>query len=167
MSVPKIVLAGLTLAEVFEGLEPQKVSCCNWAADYPYAPEVAFRMFHTGDKLYIRFDVKEQYTAARITENNGDVWTDSCCEFFYSLDGKSYYNIEVSCIGRMLCGYYTEKGATALRAGEEILSQVERTSTLGSEPFEERVGENSWSLTLGIPTAVFHQHKIESWDAAR
>ena len=34
----------------------------------------------------------------------------------------------------------------------------------GSEPFEERVGENKWSLMLGLPTSIMHQHKVESWD---
>ena len=167
MIIPKIILTGITIAEVFEGLEPQKIACCNWAEEFPYTPDVSFRMFHTGEKLYIRFDVAEQYTAARVTENNGDVWTDSCCEFFFSLDGKSYYNVETSCIGRMLCGYYTEQGATAIRAGEDVLSQVERIPSLGTEPFEERVGNNRWSLIIGLPTVILHQHKIESWDGLK
>ena len=148
MKISKIDLAGRTFDEIFEGIAPEKIACCNWAEDFPYAPDVTFKMFHTGDKLYIRFDVEEQYTAARITEDNGDVWTDSCCEFFFSLDGKAYYNIECNCIGRMLCGHYTEKGAPALRAGAEILSQVERITSLGYEPFEERVGDNKWSLQI-------------------
>ncbi len=164
MKISKIDLAGRTFDEIFEGIAPEKIACCNWAEDFPYAPDVTFKMFHTGDKLYIRFDVEEQYTAARITEDNGDVWTDSCCEFFFSLDGKAYYNIECNCIGRMLCGHYTEKGAPALRAGAEILSQVERITSLGYEPFEERVGDNKWSLVLIVPPTIFHQDKIESWE---
>ena len=61
----------------FDGIEPCRIACCNWAAEYPYAPEVTFRMFHTGDYLMLRFDVAERYTAARVTEDNGRVWTDS------------------------------------------------------------------------------------------
>ena len=167
MKIAKIDLAGRTLEEVFEGITPEKIACCNWAEEFPYSPNVTFRMFHTGEKLYLRFDVEEQYTAARITEDNGDVWTDSCCEFFFSLDGKAYYHIECSCIGRMLCGYYAEKGAPALRAGADILSQVERITSLGTEPFEERVGDNKWSLMLAVPPTIFHQDKIESWDGLK
>ena len=166
MKVAKINLAGQTLEQVFEGIAPEKIACCNWAEEYPYAPYVTFKMFHTGDKLYLRFDVEEGYTAARVAENNGEVWTDSCCEFFLSLDGKAYYNVETTCIGKMLIGY-RQKCEAAIHAGEDILSQVERYTSLGTEPFEERIGENKWSLMLGLPTSIMHQHKVESWDGLK
>ena len=84
----------------FDGIEPCRIACCNWAEEYPYAPEVTFRMFHTGDYLMLRFDVAERYTAARVTEDNGRVWTDSCVEFFIAPDQGLYYNFETTCIGR-------------------------------------------------------------------
>ena len=62
----------------FASVEAQPIACCNWAETYPYAPDVQFRMFHTGDYLMLRFDVAERYTAARVAEDNGRVWTDSC-----------------------------------------------------------------------------------------
>ena len=166
MKVAKIDLAGRTLEQVFEGIAPEKIACCNWAAEFPYTPKVSFKMFHTGDKLYVRFDVEEQYTAALVAEDNGQVWTDSCCEFFLAPDDTAYYNIETTCIGKMLIGY-RRKGYEVIHAGADVLSQVERTASLGSEPFAERVGDNKWSLMLGLPTAVMHQHKIESWDGLK
>ena len=48
----------------FGSIEPQPVACCNWPEQYPYAPEVSFRMFHTGAYLMLRFDVREQWTMA-------------------------------------------------------------------------------------------------------
>ena len=166
MKVAKIDLGGRTLDEVFEGIIPEKIACCNWAEEYPYAPSVQFKMFHTGEKLYVRFDVEEQYTAARVAEDNGEVWTDSCCEFFLSLGGEAYYNVEMTCIGRMLIGY-RQKGQDVIHAGDDILSQVERIPSLDTEPFEERVGENKWSLMYALPTAIMHQHKVESWDGLK
>ena len=44
----------------FAGIEPQAVACCNWPEQFPYTPEVSFRMFHTGDYLMLRFDVAER-----------------------------------------------------------------------------------------------------------
>ena len=166
MKVAKIDLASKALAEVFEGITPEKIACCNWAKEYPYAPNVTFKMFHSGEKLYVRFDVEEGYTAARVAADNGEVWTDSCCELFLSLDGEAYYNVETTCIGKMLIGY-RKKGQDVIHAGDEILSQVERHTSLGTEPFEERVGENKWSLMLGLPTAIMHQHKVDSWNGLK
>ncbi len=62
--------------------EPQAVACCNWPQEYPYAPRVTFRMFHTGTRLYVRFEVEEECTMAAVAEDQGPVWTDSCCELF-------------------------------------------------------------------------------------
>ena len=49
MKVAKIDLSGKTLEQAFEGIVPEKIACCNWAEEYPYAPEVTFKMFHTGE----------------------------------------------------------------------------------------------------------------------
>ena len=166
MKISKIELSDKNLNEVFESIAPEKIACCNWAEEFPYAPNVTFKMFHTGEKLYVRFDVEEGYTAARVAEDNGEVWTDSCCEFFLSLDGEAYYNVETTCIGKMLIGF-RKKGQDVIHAGEEILSQVERHTSLGTTPFEERIGENKWSLMLGLPTSIMHQHKVESWNGLK
>ena len=94
----------------FAGIEPQAIACCNWPEQFPYAPEVSFRMFHTGDYLMLRFDVAERCTMARVTEDNGEVWTDSCVEFFITPDDSGYYyNFECSCIGRLLLGFRKER----------------------------------------------------------
>ena len=66
----------------------------------------------------------------------------------------------------MLIGYRA-KGKEVVHAGEEVLSQVERITSLGTEPFEERIGDNKWSLILGLPTAIMHQDKIDSWEGLK
>ena len=133
--------------ETFAGIEPRPVACCNWPAEFPYAPEVSFRMFHTGDWLMLRFDVAERYTAALVTEDNGEVWTDSCAEFFIAPDEGMYYNFETTCIGRMLLG--ARKSRTeAEHASPEVLAGVKRYTTLPGEPFAEREGDNRWSLAF-------------------
>lgn len=167
LKIRKIDLAGRTLDDVFAEVAPEKIACGNWTAEFPDFPESEFRAFHTGDKLYLRFDVKENLTFARHAVDNGDVWTDSCCEFYFSLDGKTYYTVEMNCIGYMLIAYYPEPRKNSVRAGEEILSQVERITSLGREAFGIREGDNSWSLTMVLPVSICHQHKLESWDGLK
>ena len=57
--------------EAFAGIEPLPVACCNWPAEFPYAPEVSFRMFHTGDWLMLRFDVAERPRASPLSAVTG------------------------------------------------------------------------------------------------
>ena len=148
--------------KAFEGIPATAIACCNWPAAYPYAPKVAFRMFHTGDRLLLRFDVEERYTAAHVTEDNGPVWTDSCVEFFISPDGKSYYNFETNAIGRMLLASRTSR-ADAEPASAEVLGSVKRYPTYPAEAFDEREGDNRWSLTLAIPPQALFRHGITDW----
>ena len=149
--------------QAFDGIEAQPIGCCNWPEQYPYTPKVSFRIFHTGDLLWLRFDVEERYTAARVTKDNGQVWTDSCVEFFLELDDRGYYNFETTCIGRMLLGF-RHTHADAVHAEPEIMASVKRHTTLPfGVPFEEREGDNHWSLTLAIPPQALFRHAITDW----
>lgn len=152
------------LEAAFAKVESHPIACCNWPDGYPYAPEVRFRMFHTGELLLLRFDVAENYTAARVTEDNGEVWTDSCVEFFLAVgDETGYYNFETTCIGRMLLGF-RHTHADAVHAAPEIMASVTRLTTLPfGETFEEREGDNRWSLTLAIPPQALFRHEIADW----
>ncbi len=151
-------------AEVFEKLTPQAIACCNWPEQYPYAPKVQFRIFHSGETLWLRFDVEERYTAARVTEDNGRVWTDSCVEFFLELDESGYYNFETTCIGRMLLGF-RKSHADARHGSAEVMASIRRYPSLpAGEPFEEREGDNRWSMMLAIPATALFRHDLKSWD---
>lgn len=147
----------------FAGTEPRSIACCNWPKAYPYAPKVAFRMFHTGRFLMLRFEVEERYTAARVTQDNGEVWTDSCVECFIALDDKGYYNFETTAIGRMLLGYRRSRNEGVEHASAQTLASVRRMTTLPGEPFEERVGDNRWSVTLAIPSEALFRHALRDW----
>lgn len=167
MTVPKIHIdpANTTAIELaFAGIAPQRIDHCNWSAKFPYAPQVEFRIFHTGACLMVRFNVAERYTAARVTEDNGEVWTDSCVEFFLALDDAGYYNFEATAIGRLLVGYRKSRNEGVEHASAEILSTIARIPSLPAVPFEEREGDNRWSLTLAIPATALFKHRITAWD---
>lgn len=146
----------------FDSLDAQPIACCNWPEEFPYAPDVQFRMFHSGQQLMLRFDVAERYTAALVTEDNGEVWTDSCVEFFIKLDDKGYYNFETTAIGRLLLGFRQSR-TEAVHASKEVLATIRRETTLGTEPFAEREGDNRWSLTLAIPPQALFAHALTDW----
>lgn len=150
------------IESAFRSAELRPVACNNWAEEYPYAPKVGFRMFHTGEKLYLRFEVEERYTQALVAEDNGEVWTDSCVEFFLSLDDTGYYNFETSCNGRMLLAFRKRKPEPTY-ASPEVMRSVERVPSLGGECFPEREGDNRWTLTLAIPAAALFRHRLASW----
>lgn len=147
----------------FDSLGAQSIACCNWPEQFPYAPQVTFRMFHTGDYLMLRFDVAERYTAALVTEDNGEVWTDSCVEFFIAPDGNGFYNFEATSIGRLLLAHRTARTENVRHAAPEVLAAIRRMPSLPAEPFAEREGDNRWTLTLAIPPQALFAHTISDW----
>ncbi len=151
-----------SLDELFQCQPLYPIASNNWAEAYPYAPEVGFRLFHTGEELFLRFEVEERYTQALIEEDNGEVWTDSCVEFFLSFDERGYYNFETTCIGRMLLGFRKEK-PHPVYASKEVMQRIVRIPSLGTTPFKERVGENRWQLTLKIPAKALFCHEFTTW----
>lgn len=143
-------------------VEFHSVNVVNWS-DYPYCPQVEFRIAHTGSEILLHFRVKEASVRAVADADNGRVWEDSCVEFFVSPEADDfYYNFECSCIGRLLL----HGGAPGDRipATDGVLRSVKRWSSLGSTPFEERMGECSWQVVEVIPASALFRHRIDCLD---
>jgi hypothetical protein len=138
----------------------QTINSLNWN-EYPYHPEVSFRMAHDGTSIFLNYHVKEKSIRARYTKDNSMVWTDSCVEFFVLPAGESdYYNIESNCIGTVFFGNGKD-GIYREPAQPEFSNQIQRWSSLGNQPFEERMGAVEWELSLIIPTAAFFKGDIK------
>lgn len=134
------------------------IDTINWE-DFPYRPQVAFQMGYSDDSFYILYHVKEDAVRAVVTENNGRVSNDSCCEMFCSFDGVGYYNLEINCIGIKLLGYRT--GAEdKKRASDDIVDSITCYSSLGNKPFDTKEGGFEYTLLVNIPVSVFFAHKL-------
>lgn len=140
----------------------------DWADEYPYCPRVGFRISHAGRCIMLHYRVAEQSVAAVAAADNGNVWEDSCVEFFFMPDGGDgiYYNIECNCAGRILVGAGRDRHDREL-APPELLAGVTRWASLGSEPFAERVGETAWEVVLSIPLDTFFKHSLVSLSGSR
>lgn len=141
----------------------QTIEAVNWK-EFPYCPDVQFRMAYTDDSILLHYKVTEQSVRAVAGEDNGPVWEDACVEFFSipANDGV-YYNIECNCAGTLLIG----AGATRnerQRAPQSVLDTVRRWSSLGRGSFDERMGMCAWEVALQIPYTVFFMHNITSME---
>lgn len=149
-------------SKILSVYELHPIQCVNWPEKFPEKPIVGFRMAHNGTELFIRFTVEENATLAAIREDNGEVWTDSCVEFFLALDDSGYYNFEFTCIGKALLGFRKER-PNAVHAAPEIMQSIKRLSTLGKDNFEEKKLGKPWELTVAIPTSALFKHQIRQW----
>ncbi len=144
-----------------EGVQFVAIDTNDWSAEYPYTPKAEFRIAHTGKSIVINYRVEEDSVRA-VAADNGNVWEDSCCEFFSIPAGDGvYYNMECNCAGQMLigCGKGRENRE---RAPKEVLDTVKRWSSLGRKPFEEKDAPQQWQMVLVIPTSAYFKHHITS-----
>lgn len=141
------------------GIEFNPIACVNWK-EYPYQPDVKFRAAHTGDAILLHYQVTEASVRAVATADDGRVWEDACVEFFLSPESNDfYYNFECNCAAKLLL-HGGPAGGERPGAAEDVLKSVKRWASLGTEPFEERVGECSWEVALVIPTSAIFRHEI-------
>jgi hypothetical protein len=128
-----------------------------WPA-YPYHPEVYFAIAHSGNCIFLKFYVEENFIQAATGSINGPVWEDASVEFFISFDEKGYYNFEFNCIGTALAGFGKEKNTRELLT-EEIINKINYEAVIRNKKKNKLI---SWELTLKIPVDVFIHHHISS-----
>lgn len=172
LNIKKISAAPVGAAEICRILDEANVEFVSvdnhcWAADYPYKPKFEVRMAHNGKQLLINYRVTEECVRAVAPHDDGNVWEDSCCELFLSpvADG-TYYNMECNAAGTLLIGFGPKRNDRE-RASQEVLDKVDRWSSMGREPFADKMGEQIWQLCLAVPTEAFYHHNLESFDGLK
>ena len=143
------------MLEVSGEARSERIACLNWPDAFPYRPEAAFSISHTGDALQLAFRVREDAVRACCAADGEHAWEDSCVEFFFDPHGDgAYYNLECTCTGQLyLCHGNGRHGREMLP--KWAFSAISRQCSLGREPFGLREEPTEWSVALEIPAAVF------------
>ncbi|WP_028298346.1 carbohydrate-binding family 9-like protein [Olivibacter sitiensis] len=128
-----------------------------WAS-YSYLPIVTAYMAYSDQAFYLYWKVSEAYFRATVKEHNGLVYEDSCVEFFLSLDGSTYYNIEFNALGYGLIGYGNSDKRSRVNLPVEMVSKI----GVSSNNILSNDGIIDWDLLLRIPYEVFIHHDFEA-----
>ncbi len=155
-----------TLGEAESLLEKQTISnsihILNWKK-FQYRPNVSFRIAHTANEIWLKYYVTEKHILGLETRTNGNVYKDSCVEFFVSFDQKNYYNFEFNCIGTIHLAY-GEGRKNREFVKPETVEKIEIKSSLGNKPFEEKTGNFNWEMMIRIPKQCFAFDTINTLD---
>lgn len=166
LSVKKIAIENPSFEElesVLQTISANDINTVNWLG-FPTSAKASFKIAHNGENIFLQYSVSEDEILAVIDADNGKVSKDSCVEFFVSFDNNEhYYNIELSCIGKLLMGY-RDLRPNAVYASDAVLSSIKREASLGSENFDKRQGDFDWTLTLIIPNTAFWGSNITSFN---
>lgn len=152
-----------------KNVEYSPIACANWPTyNGEYEPSVRFRIGYTPSEIYIQYLVTEDDIKAEFGEDAGSKpYTDSCVEFFaIPGEGGEYYNLELNCIGKGTFAGGAQR-TDRTRYGDDVLSQIRRESTLGSEAFGIKTkAENggqpyTWKLTVALPVKLYSLSEVK------
>ena len=144
-----------TISRLLDEKRKHAIDTVNWS-EFCYKPDVKLSICYSDSELLIKFYVTENGVRAVNGEANTPVYQDSCVEFFTKpVSDGPYKNFEFNAIGTCLSQVGMDRNSRDFVDAEQIAT-IRRLSSLGSETFEEKPGEHTWSLLVAIPfTLIF------------
>lgn len=132
----------------------------NWK-EYPYKPQVNFKIAHNGEMLFIHYNVKENYQVrAEGTKDQDPVWQDSCVEFFIEDKIPQYHNFEFNSRGICLSALGINRKNRTPRNSDELQQIIRLASGVVTENKTHK-----WSLIVGIPFDILKLKSGETYSA--
>lgn len=150
------------LSELLDEMDnAYKIGIPPWP-NYPYRPEVKFKIAYTHNEILLKVYVKENFIRAKYDQPNDPVYCDSCFEFFFSPDNNdSYYNFEFNCIGTPYLAF-GKSGNNREKADATVAKSIWTFSSLGNQIFKEKSGKFEWEMCIAIPFKAFFKHDLKN-----
>ena len=107
-------------SKAWENANELKIDNVEWA-EYPYCPETTVKVLAGDEGLFVKFVTDEEELYMDCTEVNGDVFKDSCVEFFFKPnpeENDGYFNFEINARGTVHIGYGTGRSPLRVRLPE-------------------------------------------------
>ena len=74
--------------------------------------------------------------------------------FFKNPEENNYFNFEFNCIGTCSATQCESKSLNVSPLSTASLNSIKRFATLGDVPFDEKIGNFEWKLTVEIPFSI-------------
>lgn len=100
---------------------------------------------------------EDMHSYSETTELNGDVYLDSCFEFFVSPQnklGSAYFNFEINCCGVLHLGYKSSEVENSRLCTKEEADRITIIPSIKTKTKAETSEDKSWELTIEIPLSL-------------
>ncbi len=133
---------------VWSDIKPANIDCFPWSG-YTYKPASNAKLVHSDNAITVRFETDEKPLSAAITQDNSDVCSDSCVEFFFRpvLEDDRYINIEINPLGTMHIGIGNVREGRKLIDFDKAIFEVTSIITV-----------DKWILQYVIPQSFIIGH---------
>lgn len=126
-----------------------------------FRPGVKVKVIYDPDYIYVIFQVKDQYVLCVNNEINGNVYEDSCGEFFFSPDTASpmkYFNLEINCGGTALMYYNLIPRKDFKIMDPEDIKLIQIAHSLPQLISDEIKAPVIWAIEYKIPLTLLEKY---------
>ncbi|MCT4598866.1 MAG: carbohydrate-binding family 9-like protein [Vallitalea sp.] len=117
-------------------------------------------------KIIIKAVCDDIHSYSKETKLNGNVYLDSCFEFFVTPSnnlGGGYYNMEINCCGVLHFSYKNEEGDKVFCTQQQA-DRILIIPSMKSTTKEECDDDKKWSLYIELPIEVMEEMSGEKVD---
>lgn len=124
-------------------------------------PTTEVKVAYDDTAVSLMFRVEDRYVRAVAKEHQGDVWEDSCVEFFftpYSDLSVGYFNLEMNCGGTMLFHFHPEGGTERIVIPRSECNQIVCAHS-SPQIVEPEIDEPiTWTVAYSIPILLLKKY---------
>jgi hypothetical protein len=147
-------------------IESASVNLSYWnSAPSKNLPKTEVKLQYDDQNLYVIFRVQDFYVRAIETRMHGDVWKDSCVEFFFAPCSENpdyYFNLETNCCGVLLAQHNTGPRQNSRFLDVDDCQKIQVASTASGPIQHEITKPLAWTLEYALPFEVLmHYASIE------
>ena len=124
-------------------------------------PAVQARIAYDFEAVYVTFRVEDRYVRAVAANHQGDVWRDSCAEFFFvpGTDiSKGYFNLEMNCGGTMLFHFQPVPKQNVVSVRPEDVDRVTVAHSMPRIVQPEMANPVTWTLEYRLPVNILEKY---------
>lgn len=127
-------------------------------ASSDWRPCTQVKMAYNNNTVYVFFSIQDKYVRACATQTHGEVWKDSCVEFFFAAElnkPESYFNIEINCCGILLAQHHTGPRENSRYLDIEDCRKIRIASSTSGPILNEISTPITWTLEYALPLEIF------------
>ena len=136
---------------------------CVHGPEPAHKPVVQFKLLYGDTALYGIYQVQDRFIRAVAADLDGQVWKDSCVEFFftpYARPDTSYFNLEINCCGVFLFHHQTAPKQQVQCLKESECRQLRVAGSLPGPIHKEIEDPVQWTLEFSIPYGILEQYSV-------
>ena len=126
-----------------------------------FTPKTQVKLLYDEQNIYVIFLVQDCHVRAVTQDIHGNVWEDSCVEFFFSPCDKAllpYFNLEVNCGGTPLmhCSQVPRQTYRVVDTGD--MTRIEIAHSLPRTVEPEINEPMTWTLEYRLPLDILEKY---------